>query len=329
MKSTAKANANIALVKYWGKRDSKLILPYNSSISITLEGLSTVSTVEFSKRYKKDTVIINGKELKDDEKNISGQLERIRKMAGIKEKARVVSETNFPVAAGLASSASGLAALSLAASSAAGLKLSRRQLSMLARQGSGSASRSIYGGFVQWRKGSKKDGSDSYAEQIADEGYWPDFRVAVAVLSKKKKKVGSRAGMSQTVKTCPFYDCWLKSIDADLKGIRRGILDKDISRVGSLAEYNCLKLHALMMTTRPAIIYWLPETIEIIRQVLIWREEGIEAYFTIDAGPQVKIICLKKDLPKIRKRLGGLAGIKEIIIAKPGQGTALINKNLF
>ena len=342
MKSTAIANANIALVKYWGKRNKELILPYNGSVSMTCEGLFTITTAEFSKKYERDLVIINDEKLKieedksssstlagarvKDEKDILGQIERIRKMAGIKDKAKLVSETNFPVAAGLASSASGLAAITMAATKAAGLNLNPKELSILTRQGSGSACRSIFGGFVEWLKGKKEDGSDSYAQQIADENYWPEFRMIALILTEKKKKVGSRAGMAQTVETCPYYDGWLKTVGEDLKIIKEGILKKDFTPVGTFSEYNCLKMHALMLTTKPAIIYWLPETLEIIHNVISWRDEGLECYFTIDAGPQVKIICLKKDVPEIKKRLKNIEGIKRIIVSKSGKGVRLIDK---
>jgi len=329
MKATAIANANIALVKYWGKRNKELILPYNGSISMTCEGLFTITTAEFSKKYERDSIIINDEKLKKDEKNILGQIERIRKMAGIKDKVKLVSETNFPVAAGLASSASGLAAITMAATKAAGLNLNQKELSILARQSSGSACRSIFGGFVEWLKGEKEDGSDSFAKQIVDENYWPEFRMIVSILTEGKKKLGSRAGMAQTVETCPYYDGWLKTVTQDLEIIKKGILKKDFTLVGSFSEYNCLKMHALMMTTKPAIIYWLPQTLKLIQSVIFWREGGLESYFTIDAGPQVKIICLKKDVPEIKKRLKNIEGIKRIIVSKPGKGVRLIDKHLF
>ena len=329
MKATAIANANIALVKYWGKRNEKLILPYNSSISMTCDGLFTITTVDFSKKYKKDLVIINDEELKEDEKDVLGHLERIRKMAGIKDRAKIISKSNFPVAAGLASSASGLAALTLAVTKAAGLNLNKKELSILARQGSGSACRSIFGGFVEWLKGGKEDGKDSYARQIVNENYWPEFRMIVTILAEEKKKVGSRSGMAQTVETCPYYEGWLKTVNQDLDIVRKGILKKDFTAVGSQAEYNCLKMHALMMTTKPAIIYWIPATMEMIQNIISWRRDGLECYFTIDAGPQVKIICLEKDIPKIKRKLKNTEGIKKIIVCKPGEGAKLIDKHLF
>jgi len=329
MKATALANANIALVKYWGKRNKELILPQNGSISMTCSGLTTTTTVEFSDKYKEHTVIINDEEFQKDEKDIHGHLDRISWLAGIKQRARVVSESNFPVAAGLASSASGFAALTTAAAAAVGLKLSPKELSILTRQGSGSACRSIFGGFTEWYRGENPDGSDSYAESIVDKNEWPEFRMIITILTEAKKKISSRAGMGQTVETCPYYPGWLKTIEEDLKIVREGILQKDFTKVGVQAEYNCLKMHALMMTTKPAIIYWKPATMEIIQNVINWREEGLECYFTIDAGPNVKVLCLEKDEKEIDKRLLELEGVIKTIIAKPGDDVRIIDKHLF
>src|SRR3989338_7037659 len=308
MKSTATANANIALIKYWGKRDEKLILPQNSSISMTCDGMSTITTVEFSDNYKKDSIIINDEELKKDEKKTIDHIDRIRKLAGIKERTRIVSNNNFPTAAGLASSASGFAALTLAAATAAGLKLGEKELTILTRLGSGSASRSICAGFAEWHKGSKKNGSDSFSESIADKNYWHQFRMITTIVTEAKKKVSSRAGMAQTVKTSPLYKGWLDSVEEDLANMRSGIKKRNFSLVGLTAENNCLKMHATMMTTKPPIIYWIPATIEIIQHVHAWREEGLECYFTIDGGPQVKVICLEKDAKELNERLLQLNG---------------------
>jgi len=331
MKATAIANANIALIKYWGKRDQKLILPNNNSIAITLDGLNTITTVEFDKKYERDLFILDGLEIKEGKEfeRVVNHLNLIRAMAHIKEKAKVSSKNNFPTAAGLASSASGFAALSLAASKAAGLNLDPKELSILARQGSGSATRSCLGGFVEWLKGEKPDGSDSFAVQIAPPEHWPEFRMIVTIISSAKKKISSRAGMAQTIATSPMYKVWLDTIDEDLDKMRRGILEKDFSLVGKTAEFNCLKMHATMITTNPSIIYWMPETLEIIQAVLMWREEGLECYFTIDAGSQVKIICLDNQVPEIEKRLQAIKGVKETIVCKTGAGPKLIEKHLF
>lgn len=329
MKSTATANANIALVKYWGKRDDRLILPHNGSISMTCDGLQTTTTVEFSDKYYKDSVIINDEELQKDEKNILGHLDRIRKLAGIKEKAKVMSQSNFPVAAGLASSASGFAALTLAATKAAGLQLTERELTILSRQGSGSSCRSIGEGFVEWYKGKKTDGSDSYAESIANKNHWPEFRMIATIVSESKKKVSSRAGMKQTVETCPYYKDWLATVDNDLNIIRNGIRKRDFSSVGLTAEMNCLKMHALMITTIPPIIYWIPATLGVMHAVQLMRNDGLECYFTIDGGPQIKVMCLAKDEKEITKRLMELDGVKKTIVCKPGDGVKIIDRHLF
>ncbi len=328
MKVTATANANIAMVKYWGKRNDALILPQNGSISMTCDGLQTVTAVDFDKEYGKDSVIINDEEPQKDERDILGHIERIRKLAGIKEKARVVSQSNFPVAAGLASSASGFAALTLAAANAAGLKLSERELTILSRQGSGSSCRSICEGFAEWYRGSKDDGSDSYAESIATKSHWKELRMIATIVSEEKKKVSSRAGMKQTVETCPYYKDWLATVDSDLSTIRNGIRNKDFTAVGATAEANCLKMHALMMTTKPSIIYWIPATLEVIHAVQLMRSEGLECYFTIDGGPQVKVMCLSKDKEEIEKRLLELEGVKKTVVCRPGDGAKIINRGL-
>lgn len=329
MKATAEANANIALVKYWGKRDAKLMLPQNSSISMTCDGLQTKTTVEFSEKYKEDIAIINDEELLKDKEAIVAHLNLIRGIAGIKLKAKMVSESNFPIAAGLASSASGFAALTVAAAKAAGLNLNERELSMLARRGSGSASRSIGEGFVEWFKGARADGADSYAESIVKKDYWKDFRMVTTIVAESKKKVSSRAGMAQTVATCPYYGGWLKTVEQDLETIRNGIKRKDFTAVAACAEQNCLKMHALMITTTPAIIYWQAPTLEIIHSVLEWRAQGVNCYFTIDGGPNVKVMCLEKDAKKINKRLLELGCVKKTIVCAPGAGARLIDKDLF
>jgi len=191
MKATAIANANIALVKYWGKRDERLILPQNSSISMTLDGLNTITTVEFDKKYDRDIFILGDREFKEGKEfeKVVKHLDLIREISRIQGKAKIMSKNNFPTAAGLASSASGFAALSLAGSKAAGMDLGVEKLSILARRsGSGSASRSCQSGFIEWLRGKKPDGSDSYAIQIAPSKYWPEFRMIVVIVSTTAKK---------------------------------------------------------------------------------------------------------------------------------------------
>ncbi|MDO8624621.1 MAG: diphosphomevalonate decarboxylase, partial [Candidatus Diapherotrites archaeon] len=292
MKATVQAHSNIALTKYWGKRDKTLFLPNNGSVSMTLDQFYTQTTVEFDKRYQKDEFVLNEKPLAEGEEynEVKGHLDLIRSMAKVKANAKVVSNNNFPTAAGLASSASGLAALSMAGAKAAGLDLNEKELSILSRRGSGSASRSIRGGFVHWIRGEKTDGTDSFGEQIAPPTHWPEFKMVVNIVKTTQKKWKSRAGMAQTVATCPYYPTWAKTANADTLAMRELILKKDFTAVGQLAEFNALKMHATMITTKPSILYWQPTTVELMQRIMVWRDEGVESYFTMDAGPQVKIM---------------------------------------
>ena len=333
MKASAIAPANIALVKYWGKRDEELILPFNGSISVTLDKLFAHTTVEFDERYKEDILILNGKRVeqssKDYQEYIGNFLRKFRERFGKTPKVKIESVTNFPTGAGLASSAAGFAALATAINEALGLNLDKKELSKLARLGSGSATRSIYGGFVEWLKGERNDGEDSYAIQIAPPEHWKEFRMILCITSKEEKKIKSRAGMAQTVKTSPMYKCWLESVEKDLEDVRAGILGKDLELVGKVAEHNCLKMFATMLTTKPPIIYWNETSIRLIHSILEWRDEGIKCYFTMDAGPQVKVICLEKDEGKIRERLKEIEGVEDIIVTSPGDGAKVTEKHLF
>lgn len=329
IKVTAKSPVNIALVKYWGKRDSKLILPCNSSISVCLDNTETITTIEFTENIDKHQIRINNGELKNDEKDLEKFIDKILELTQNKNlHARITSTTTVPVAAGLASSAAGFSALALAARSALGLALNEKDLSILARQGSGSACRSIPDGFVEWYKGNNPDGSDSYAGSIVNAEYWPEFRIISTIISTSKKPISSRTGMSQTVETCPFYKGWLETVEDDLESMRKGIKGKDIILVGETAEANALKMHATMITTKPSIIYWLPATIEIINKVKSIRESGIPVYFTIDAGPNVKVICEEKNVKLIERELKKIPDVMETITSKPSIGARLTNEHL-
>ena len=330
MKATAIANSNIALVKYWGKRDTKLILPYNSSVSMTLDSLNTKTTVEFNDSFLEYEVIINDKIVENEEyQRVSNHLNLLQARTKDKLFAKVKSESNFPKAAGLASSASGFAALTYAGTKALKKNLSLNDLSILARQGSGSASRSIHGGFVEWRKGSRSDGLDSHAVQIKDARHWPELSMIVSVISTDKKKISSRAGMSQTVKTSPFYSAWLDSVGTDVENMKQAIIEKNFTHLGQIAEKNALKMHATMHTTTPPNIYWKSGTLEIMQKVLELREEDIECYFTMDAGPQVKILCLESELSLIQKELAKIDTLQEQFVCHPGEGAHLVEDHLF
>ncbi|MFH1390966.1 MAG: diphosphomevalonate decarboxylase [Candidatus Diapherotrites archaeon] len=330
MKATAIANSNIALVKYWGKRDEKLVLPKNSSISMALDKLHTTTTVEFSKKLKEDSLKIDGRNATEKElERVSKHLDLVRKEFGEQIYARIESKNNFPKAAGLASSASAFAALSLAATKALDLHLDKKELSIIARQGSGSASRSIAGGFVEFEKGSQPDGSDSFAKQIAPQDHWEELRMVVVVLTTKEKKVGSSEGMDKTTLSSELYHCWMETIDKDLKKVREAIIEKNFPMLGRTAEMNALKMHSTMITTEPHLIYWEPETISIMKEIMKLREEGTECYFTIDAGPQVKILCLENNVKKIENHFSKFKGVKKLIVCKTGGEAKLIEEDLF
>ncbi len=329
MKVTVKANANIALTKYWGKKNDGLKTPWNSNTSVTLEGLETTTTVEFSDKYKEDIFILDKKEYfkgQAEYDEVVEQLNIIRKKANINTKAKTVSENNFPTAAGFASSASGLAALTFAASKAIGLNLSTKELSILARMGSGSASRSLIDGFAIWHSGETSE--SSFAEQIKPKEHWPEFRILGCVISKKQKKVKSRAGMKQSVETSPIFKTWYQEAEKDAKKMVELIKEKNFKELGRLAQDNCILMHACAMTTRPSIFYWQAGTIEVIHKILELQDQGIEAYFTIDGGPQAKIICQQKDVEFLKKELNSI-GVNEIIECKPGTGPRIVDKHLF
>ena len=282
------APANIALVKYWGKRDETLNLPTASSLSISLGGLG--SHVRLAPTdAPADTVTLNGAPLSPDTlfaRRATAWLDLFRPSPDFHF--ALQARNTVPTAAGFASSASGFAALAKAANALFGWNLPQESLSILARLGSGSAARSLADGFVEWHAGTRPDGMDSYATPLPDR--WPALRVAACVLSSKEKPVGSREGMRRSVETCPFYPAWPDLVARDLETLHTAIKTRDIALLGATAESNCLAMHSLMMATRPPILYFLPETLETIRAVWSARADGLPVWFTMDAGPNVKLL---------------------------------------
>lgn len=321
MRATAKAHTNIALIKYWGKRNEELILPTNSSLSVTLDGFYTKTTVHFKEDLDKDIFTLNDEIITGiPYERVTKYLDLFREYSGKKDLyAEVTSFNAVPTAAGFASSASGFAALAAATQKALQLNLSDEELSRFTRRGSGSACRSIYGGFVEWKMGEKEDGSDSFAVQIVPQEHW-DIRVAAVVVTAKEKDVSSRVGMKRTVDTSVFYDGWLKSVGQDLNNIKEAIMEKDFEKVGSIAEANCLKMHATTLGANPPFTYWQDTTMTVMETVQALRKEGIPAYFTIDAGPNVKVLYLPEDEEKVINRLKETMGVTEVIVSKVGQG---------
>lgn len=289
MKATAIAPANIAFIKYWGKADDALRLPLNSSISMNLSGCTTTTTVEFLPEYQSDDATFLQSE--GIPSRVSQHLDRLRQRAGTKLHAKVITSNTFPSGAGIASSASGFAALTVAAAEALELKLSEKELTIFARLGSGSACRSIPDGFVEWRKG--KNSQTSFAHSLHSSEYW-DLRDIILVASTESKKTGSTEGMRKA-RTSPFFRKRLRGIPDRILEVKRALTKKDIERLGVVMEEDCINMHAVAMTQRPPILYWNGMTIAIIHAVYDWRSHGVPVFFTIDAGPNVHLICEAKD----------------------------------
>lgn len=325
MKATAIAPSNIAFTKYWGKKDEKLRLPENGSIAMCLSNLLTTTTVEFSPDYQKDQITINGFVEKDEAERIIKHLDRVRDLAGIKNKAKVVSNNNFPAGTGLSSSASGFAALTLAAARAAGLNLSQKKLSILARQGSGSACRSISAGFVEWLDGNTSE--TSYAIQIFPPNWW-DIADVVAVVSEGKKEVSTSIGM-QKAQSSPFMPVRLARMRGKNKLVKKLIKDKKFTQFGELIEAEALELHTIMLTQYPPLIYWTSGTLKIMKLIPYWRAAGILVYFTINTGQDIHLICEQKNVEKVRAKLKQVDEVKDIIVNIPSAGTRLTGKHLF
>ncbi|MBI3051979.1 diphosphomevalonate decarboxylase [Candidatus Woesearchaeota archaeon] len=327
MKARATASPNIALVKYWGKRDSQLKLPLNDSISVTLAGdFQSRTTVEFSEDYAQDSLLLDGVEASEKEmQNSFLVLDYLRKLAAVDFRASVVSQNTFPKGVGIASSSSGYAALAAAASAALGLKPDARQLSIAARLGSGSASRSIIGGFAHWKAGSMDDGSDSFAVQIADENHWPELRIVTAITSAEPKIIGSTEGMKRTVETSALFRQRLSTIPAKVEGIRQAILGKNMHSLlpAVMAESN--SLHAVMLDSWPPIIYLNDTSKRIIAAVHELNDASGEiiAGYTFDAGPNAHILTEQKYLHEVEKAIKG-EGVKSLHVSRPGEGSRIL-----
>src|SRR5690625_1009058 len=315
MRATAKANSNIALIKYWGKRNERLILPTNSSLSLTLESFYTTTTVTFSEDLTRDIFILDEEEINDESyKRVTDYLDIIRQVAKRPNLyAEIRSFNHVPTAAGFASSASGFAALAAAATKALGLSLSDAELSRLTRLGSGSACRSIYGGFAEWQQGTKEDGSDSYAVPIAPQDHW-DIRMAAVVLSATKKDISSRVGMRRTVETSVFYSGWTDSVGDDLANIKEGIMARDFEKEGQIGEANRLKMHATTIGGNLSFTYWHYTSLVVMQKVREMRGMGIPVYFTIDAGPNVKVLYLPTYDDEVQQILLDTLGVRYVIL---------------
>lgn len=323
----AKAYTNIALIKYWGKQDEELIIPSNSSLSLTLDAFYTITNVSFSKNNQKDRFYLN-KQLQNDQqsKKVYQFLDLVRKKAQTDLFAEVTSYNHVPTAAGLASSASGMAALAGACNEALRLNLSNEELSALARRGSGSACRSIFGGFVEWEKGNSD--SSSLAHQI-ESNHWEDQLAMIFILVNDRPKIiSSRLGMQQTVKTSSYFPIWVKEAEKDLIIAKNAIAYQDFEALGKVSEANALKMHATTLACEPPFSYWSPDSLRAMDEVRTLRQQGFSCYFTMDAGPNVKVLCQKNDAPAILQELQKEFLPSQLIIANAGPEIEFLERNV-
>jgi len=331
--ATCEASPNNALIKYWGKRDEKLFLPMNGSLSVCMDSqLTTKTTVVFSPSFPQDDGWLDGKKLD------AGELESASKILGLlrvkaknpKIRARFASENSFPTAAGFASSASGMAALAIAGANAFGLNLSSRELSVIARQGSGSACRSVLGGFVEWVKGERMDGEDSFARPVSPASHWPEFRCVIAIVDESKKKISSRYGMKQTVGTSTLYKQRMLDVPMRMEEMRKAIVSRNLPDLLELTMKDSNSMHACMLDTFPPITYLNDASREVIAAIGEFNHARGEilAGYTFDAGPNAHVYTVDKHAGEVKKILEGLDGVKKTIVSRVGAGPKLSQKHL-
>lgn len=336
-KTTFSAPANIAFIKYWGAHDLDRALPLNSSLSMTLDHCVTHCTVELLDHEGQDEVWLSepGGGFGTPELEFSGRmrahLDRIRRWAGRSEAVRVATRNTFPTAGGLASSASGFAALTLAAAGAFGKKASAKDLSILARRsGSGSACRSVLGGFVEWtapQGNGNGDDEDSYARQIADAEHW-DLCDVIAVVEIGPKTVSSLEGHRRAL-TSPYFSKRLELIPDRLEKVRRAIRERDLATLGPILEEEAVDLHLIAMSSHPPIFYWSPGTIAVLRALRELRQEGLAAWATLDAGANVHVICDPDSEDDVAERLEDLPAVGFVIRDSVGAGPDSEGEHLF
>lgn len=321
--ATARACANIALVKYWGKRDAALNLPAAGSLSLTLDALTTVTTVHFDRGLPTDWMTLGGEPAAPAVlARTSAWLDRVRALAGITTRAAVTTVNHFPTASGLASSASAYAALVTAAAAAYGVELSLEDASRLARKGSASAARSIHGGWVLL-PGGDDAGVDPAAEPLAPPDAL-DVAMVVAITDPGPKKVSSRDGMTLTAETSPYYQPWLATARADAAAARAALAARDLPRLGELMEQSCLAMHASALAARPGVIYLRGVTLDGFLLVRELRRGGLLCWFTADAGPHVKALCARADAAHVAEALAALPGVTRALISAPGGKAHLV-----
>lgn len=333
-KITVKASSDIALVKYWGKKDAVLRLPENGSLSIILDGLDTITTVEFNESYSEDEIYIQDEKIVNssrEARRVIKHLDRIRLLAQESQKdgrhwfAKVVSKNTFARGTGLSSSASGMAALTCAATKALGLNLSERELSILSRQASGSSCRCVCGGFVEWIDGNSSE--TSYSQTIFPANHW-DIRDIVAVVDEGKKKISSTKGHT-SAQTSPFFAIRKERINAKINQVKKAITDKSFSELGKIVESEALEFHSILLTSNEPIILWYPGTLQIMLEVQKMREEGIECYFTMNTGFNVHVLTLPEFQEVVQSRIAKLPLVVKTLLAKVGDKPRETTEHLF
>lgn len=319
--ASAEACANIAFIKYWGNTDEDLHWPANGSISMNLDALKTRTTVTFDPQLPADQLEIDGINAgREETARVSRFLDIVRQRAGVFWSARVESKNSFPRSAGLASSASAFAAIAIASTRALGLELSEAQLSRLARLGSGSACRSIPSGFVEWDRGERPE--DSFAHSLAPPGYW-DLVDCIALVDAPPKSVSSLEG-HRLASTSPLQTTRVAGAPQRLAACSTALLARDFGALGATSELDCHLMHAVMMTSSPALLYWAPPTVAIMQTVQAGRKDGIAVFYTIDAGPNVHLICPRQEVERVRSLVSSIAGVTRIIVSRVGEAAKWI-----
>ena len=326
MKTTFRASPDVALIKYWGKKDAALRIPANGSISMVLAGLDTTTTVEFQDHLTADDIMIQGETKEIEVKRVRKHLDRIRQTFGKNGYAKVVSENNFPKGTGLSSSGSGFAALTYAAVAALGLTdVSSQQMSILGRLASGTACRCACGGFVEWTEG--RDNETSYSQSIYPADHW-DLVDVIAIVSRDMKKTTSTEGHA-LAETSPFFAARQAHINGKLSVIKEYLAAKDFTPFGELIEAEALEFHSILHTSNPSFIAWYPGTIDVMERVRMLRKNGIEAYFTINTGFNVHVLTLPQYQQQVADTLKASPFVSQLLTAKAGPKPNPVTTHLF
>ncbi|WP_051812118.1 diphosphomevalonate decarboxylase [Kitasatospora sp. MBT63] len=313
----AQAHANLALVKYWGKTAEGGNRAANASLSVTLDGLTSLAAVRFRSRGESDRAVWHPP---GPTEGLGRFVAHAREVLRIRRAVDVVVQSDFPVGSGLASSASAYAALTYALAEAADEAPGNVDLTALARSGSGSACRSLLGGFVEWQVGAEET-----VRQVAAADHWP-LAVVIAVTREEPKHISSREGMVRTASTSPFYRAWLDANPADLSLVRDAVQRRDLAALGPVVERNALRMHATALGSTPPLLYWEPATVAVMREVWRLREEGTAAFFSIDAGPQVKVVCEPGAADGVAAALTEVPGVHRVLRSRPGQGPRVLRE---